>query len=114
MRRADLLERKLGDLDAAADAWLAAVRIDPTERHALARWAALCAQLQRYSDRATALQGWADAASDPAEASAVLLHLADMQQHDLEDEEGARQSYQRLLEVAPDHAVARAALERLA
>jgi hypothetical protein len=79
MRRADLLERELADLEAARDAWRAALDLDPTERHALARLVAIQRQLEYFDELCTTLERWADVSDDPAETVAVLLHLAAMQ-----------------------------------
>ncbi|HET6613456.1 MAG TPA: tetratricopeptide repeat protein [Kofleriaceae bacterium] len=106
-------EEALGDLDRAAAAYRRALDAAPDDIANLTRLAAIFERSNRARDLAEILARQADVTLDEADKADVLFRLGDVRERSLEDVPGAVTAYRDVLEGAPQHPAARAALERL-
>ena len=106
--------REKKDLDQAAfDEAAEALRNDPSnEEHAVAL-ERVVEPADAWDDAVRALSAATDASDDPSTKVALLFRMARIQEADLDDASGAEESYQKILELDPEDAIAAAAIEEL-
>ena len=107
-----IAEDRLQDLDRAASAFERASH-GPEPRAALASLERVLARSSKWSDLAFVLRRQADAAEDDPTAANYLFHMGDLQETTLRDAPAAVAAYREVLQLAPMHQQARAALERM-
>jgi len=111
-RLGQIAEDRLGNLEGAASAFERASH-GPEPRPALAALERVLARSNRWVELAAVLRRQADAAESDAQIAEYLFRLADLQESTLHDARAAVAAYREVLTIAPAHAQARAALERL-
>jgi tetratricopeptide (TPR) repeat protein len=112
MRVGMISEDNLRDLDRAARAFERASH-GPEPRAALSALERVLARSSKYPELASVLRRQSEAADDDASAANYLFHLGDLNETTLNDPRAAVGAYREVLQVAPEHQQARAALERL-
>ncbi|MGE0395717.1 MAG: tetratricopeptide repeat protein [Kofleriaceae bacterium] len=105
-------EDRLQDLDRAASAFERASH-GPEPRAALSSLERVLARSSKWADLAFVLRRQADAAEDDVTAANYLFHMGDLQETTLRDLRAAVAAYREVLQLAPMHQQARAALERM-
>ena len=105
-------EDRLGDLTRAAGAFERASH-GPEPRAALAALERVLARSSKWPELAAVLRRQADAAEDDPTAANYLFHLGDLNETTLRDARAAVGAYREVLQLAPMHQQARAALERM-
>jgi tetratricopeptide (TPR) repeat protein len=112
MKLGQIAEDRLQDLDRAAAAYDRASN-GPEPRPALAALERVLARAARYPELAACLRREADGAGSDAETAEYLFRLGDLQEVTLEDQSAAVAAYREVLQLLPQHAMARTALERM-
>jgi tetratricopeptide (TPR) repeat protein len=97
-----LLRERLNDADAAASAFALALGCDPASTMALEGLADIYRERERFAELAPLLSRRAHLATDPNIAVPLWLELARLQLGPLQRPEGARESLERVVEVAPE------------
>ncbi|MFN0253619.1 MAG: tetratricopeptide repeat protein [Kofleriaceae bacterium] len=105
-------EDRLADFDRAASAYERASH-GPEPRAALSALERVLARSSKWMDLAFVLRRQADAAEDDPTAANYLFHMGDLQETTLRDPRAAVAAYREVLQLAPMHQQARAALERM-
>ncbi len=110
---AHLEEEELGDADAAAERYRAALAIDATDEEALCALDRLAFAGERWGELADVLRRRIERASGGEERE-LTVRLADLLRTKLDDPDGALDAYARVLEGDPSRVEAIAGLEELA
>jgi tetratricopeptide (TPR) repeat protein len=112
MQLGQIAEDRLRDLPRAAAAYdRAAAGHDPAA--ALTSLERVLARSSRWPELAGVLRRQADAAEDDGQTAEYLYRLGDLQETTLADPPAAIAAYREVLQLVPEHARARAALERM-
>ncbi|MBM4321076.1 MAG: tetratricopeptide repeat protein, partial [Deltaproteobacteria bacterium] len=111
LRAAEILERQLGDSEAALAALHEALATGPGRLAALRELSRLLGRLGRWAELAQVLAREAERATDPEQSVLHLLELSRVSEERLDDLDGAVQVLEAVLRLEPGHLPA---LERLA
>ncbi|MDB4931690.1 MAG: domain protein putative component of TonB system [Myxococcaceae bacterium] len=103
----------LGQGDESVDAWRNALEVDPADATALAALLVIHAAREEWREVVDVLGRQAAGADDAAAKVALHLQAADVWEQRLGEPDGARASYEAVLEVDPLHGRAFTALESL-
>lgn len=106
-------QTRLGNVEAALDAFDLALASMPDSMHARAGRAHCLGQLKRFDELVQELEGIEQWTTDPAARLWSLLAAGDLLEGELGNPEQAILRYERVLELVPDHRAALTALERL-
>jgi tetratricopeptide (TPR) repeat protein len=123
LERAEILERRVEDMEGAAAAYKAVLALRPGEPRAVHAVEAISRQRaaksgpherspQAWDDLALALRREAEATLKPERVSAVLLKLADVHERERGNAADAAQAYRDLLDKNPGHPAALRGLQR--
>lgn len=110
---AGLYEEALGELERAAEKYRRALDVGTDEMPPLQALDRIYMRAGKYPELAEILVREADATMDEAQQCELLFRLGDVRERALFDIPGAISAYRDVLERAPTHTAARAALERL-
>jgi tetratricopeptide (TPR) repeat protein len=110
-RAAEVLELRLGRVDAALARYREALALDPGLRAARAALERLCEATQRWDELCALLEAELGELRSPAEQAAHLFRIARIREERLADLGGAAGLYHRMLELDPSSRVAGRALE---
>ncbi len=107
-----ICEDRLADFDRAASAYERASH-GPEPRAALSALERVLARSSKWEELAGVLRRQADAAEDDPTAANYLFHMGDLHETTLRAPRAAVAAYREVLQLAPMHLQARAALERM-
>ena len=113
-RLADLSGRVLGRYETAAEYYVQLIDLGCDDTDTLAELGGIYDRLQRWDDRRTLYEHQLERAAGQETEPELLRQLAAMQLEQLDDPEGARESYARLLEVSPHDEGALRGLQNIA
>lgn len=108
-----LFEQALGDKRRALDYWMQVLDLDRDDTHAFETGVRLLTEMEDWNELVNLFENRVAAASDAGAKTAVLKRLAQVHEERLEDVNSAISTYQRILEVAPEHVPAYQELVRL-
>ncbi|MCC6647034.1 MAG: tetratricopeptide repeat protein [Polyangiaceae bacterium] len=97
----------------AADAWTKLLEVDPSDFEAMNALEAIYRADERWQDVVNVKLQRADALEDPAEKVRELLEVAGLWEHNLEDRDGGRLAFEKILGIDATHDQAFLALEEL-
>lgn len=103
----------LGQGDEAVDAWRNALEVDPSDAAALSALLTIHTAREEWRDVVDVLGKQAANAEEPAQKVALHLAAADVWEDRIQEPDGARASYEAVLESEPLHGRAFTALESL-
>ncbi len=113
LRVAQVHEVQLGDIDAAVGQYRRVLEVEPDNQGAIRALGRLFARAERYSDLAEVLRREAAIGQTPDEILDCKYRLGQVYQNHLQDYDQAVLVYEEVLSSAPEHVLARSALEQL-
>ena len=105
-KAAEVLEERLGRVEEAVELYADALALEPSMLAAHQALERLYERTGRFADLATLLEADLAATVQPEERVAILFRLARLHEDRLSDPDAAARDCVRVLELAPDHAVA--------
>jgi tetratricopeptide (TPR) repeat protein len=113
LRVAQVHEVQLGDIDAAVAQYRRVLEVEPENQGAIRALARLFAKAERYAELADILKREAAIGHTPDEILDCKYRLGQVYQNHLSDFDQAVATYEEVLGSAPEHVLARSALEEL-
>jgi tetratricopeptide (TPR) repeat protein len=113
LRVAQVHEVQLGDVDAAVGQYRRVLAVEPENQGAIRALGRLFAKAERYSELAEILKREASIGHTPDEILDCKYRLGQVYQNHLGDFDQAVATYEEVLGSAPEHVLARSALEEL-
>lgn len=112
-RSGDIYEKKLQQLETAAQAYERALEFRPAYRPAVSAVARVYALLERHEDLIALFEQQVAGSPDPEEKLVLLDHIAGIWDRTLRDPAAALSAYERVIAIAPTSLPAMHALRRL-
>jgi tetratricopeptide (TPR) repeat protein len=110
---ADIHERRLAAFDAAFDAYVRALRVDPTNPDVVAHLDRLSEVTGRWGDLAAAYESEVERVMDSRQQVEMLLRIGRIYEEETREVEKAIGAYKRVAEAEPDRKDGLVALDRL-